>query len=86
LAVLLVAFRPEDRRASLFLAWPLAAYAAGMLVLADARVSAFGWYRITVYPEAYLLASLAVWRAVRAPDLAGTALVLATGGAAAATA
>lgn len=86
LAVLLVAARSEDRRASLFLAWPLAAYAAGMLVLADSRVSTFGWYRITVYPEAYLLAGLAAWRALREPDLAGVTLLLVTGGAAAATA
>ena len=83
LAVALVAVRERDRSAGLYLAWPLAAYAAGMLVMSDSRVTGFGWYRITVYPEAYLLAGLAVWQLFRQPQLGWACLVLITGGAAA---
>jgi len=75
------------RRARLnVVAWPIVAYAATMLVMADVRVAYFGWYRIAIYPLVYLAAGYLVWRVLTAPSPAGVGLLLITGGAAAAAA
>jgi len=64
------------------LAWPAIAYLAGILVLADERVTArYGWYHIAVYPEIYLAAGFVAWRAISRVDVPGLALTLALGGA-----
>ena len=72
--------------ASDLVAWPVVAYAAAMLVMADQRVSIFGWYRIAVYPLVYLAAGYLVWRVATFPNPWNVTLVLITGGAAASAA
>jgi hypothetical protein len=62
----------------LLLAWPLAAYALTMAVLAgEILTSQYGWYRIILYPEIHLAAGYLVWQAVSAPTLGRLGLVLA---------
>jgi 4-amino-4-deoxy-L-arabinose transferase-like glycosyltransferase len=81
----MIATRLSARNRVRFVAWPVIAYAATMLVMADVRVAYFGWYRITIYPLVYLAAGYLVWRAIAAPNPALVTLVLITGGAAAAS-
>jgi hypothetical protein len=72
----------RHRRRELFLVWPVAAYAATMLVMAGERqVEQYGWYKIMIYPEIYLAAGALAWMAARRPSVAGLTLVLALGGA-----
>jgi 4-amino-4-deoxy-L-arabinose transferase-like glycosyltransferase len=68
------------------IAWPVVAYAAAMLVMADQRVAYFGWYRIAVYPLLYLAAGYLVWRVATAPNPWNVTFVLITGGAVASAA
>jgi Dolichyl-phosphate-mannose-protein mannosyltransferase len=79
---LLAGFRRGPRM--LLLAWPILAYAAAMLVMADNRVNGFGWYRITVYPLVYLAAGHLLWLAWRSASPAVVTAVAVFGGAAAA--
>lgn len=71
-------------RRELLLAWPVAAYAATILVMAGERQSEqYGWYKVILYPEVYLAAGYLVWLAMVAPTLSRLAIVLVLGGAAA---
>jgi hypothetical protein len=66
----------------LFLAWPVVAYAAVMLVLSgESEVAQYGWYRIIVYPEVYLAAGWLAWEALRRRSLTLLGLLLVLGGA-----
>jgi 4-amino-4-deoxy-L-arabinose transferase-like glycosyltransferase len=76
-------FSPRSRVG--LVAWPVIAYSATMLVVADVRVAYFGWYRIAIYPLVYLAAGYLAWRALAAANPAVVTLVLITGGAAAAS-
>lgn len=78
--------RTTGNRLGLYAAAPLLVYAATILFLADNRVAAFGWYRIAVYPPAYVLAALVLVTAAERREFLTAMLVLITGGAAAAEA
>lgn len=70
------------RRCDLFLIWPVAAYAATMLLLAnESQVAQYGWYRVIVYPELYLAAGWLAWEAISRRSLGLATLLLALGGA-----
>jgi hypothetical protein len=84
LALVVVASARRGRRADVLLAWPLAAFAITVMLVADAGVvNRYGWYRFAVYPLAYLLAADAVVTTVLRPTLIRAVLVLAVPGAAA---
>jgi hypothetical protein len=69
----------------LLLAWPLAAYALTIAVMAgEIQTAQYGWYRVILYPEIHLAAGYLVWQAVSRPTLGRLGLVLALGGATAA--
>ena len=77
-----MATRRGDRE--LFLAWPVAAYAAAMLVMAgELQTQQYGWYKLIVYPEVYLAAGYLIWSALAAPTLSRLTVLLVLGGAAA---
>ena len=82
----LFAVRGHRGPRELLLAWPFAAYAATIAVLAgEPLVHQFGWYRLAMMPFAYLAAGELLWRALRAPAPAPVALVLVLGGASSST-
>ena len=81
MAVGLLLVRDRLSPAQLLLAWPAVAYAAAMLVMTDERVTAFGWYRIAVYPLLYLAAAWLTQSLLRRrPSPVATIAVLITGG------
>jgi len=84
LAVGIALFRSRSSPAQWLLAWPAVAYAATMLVMADDRVTVFGWYRITIYPLIYLAAGGLVQLVLRSrPSVPAVVVVFVTGGASA---
>jgi 4-amino-4-deoxy-L-arabinose transferase-like glycosyltransferase len=84
LGLALAATLRGPRRADLFLAWPVAAYALAMMLLADpANASRYGWYRFAIYPLVYLSAAAFAARTVRQPSLVPVALLAAVPAAAA---
>ena len=84
LALAVIAVSRRARRADLLLAWPLAAFAVTIMLVADpSLVGRYGWYRFAVYPLAYLLAADMVVTTVWRPSLIRSVLVLAVPGAAA---
>lgn len=71
----------EPRGEAWLLAWPVAAYLAVIVILADQTwVATYGWYRVAVYPLVYLAAAALAWRLLEAPSVSLAALVLALGG------
>lgn len=79
--------RGARARTQMLLAWPVLAFSAALLVLADERViSQYGWYREAVYPLVYLAAGGLAWQAVVRPALGRVAALLVLGGASASTA
>lgn len=68
----------------LLLAWPVAAYAAAVLIMAgELQTQQYGWYKVIVYPQLYLAAGYLVWAGLAAPSLSRLTMLLVLGGAAA---
>ena len=83
LAIGALAFGNGEDAGKAFVAWPVAAYAATLLLMADPRViPVYGWYRITIYPLVYLAAGHACAKTVSRPTASRLILLMATGGAA----
>jgi 4-amino-4-deoxy-L-arabinose transferase-like glycosyltransferase len=82
LAVALVASLGRARGADLLLAWPLTCFAITIMLMADVgNAYRYGWYRLAVYPLAYLAAADLVVSTIRRPTLVQVALVVTVPGA-----
>jgi 4-amino-4-deoxy-L-arabinose transferase-like glycosyltransferase len=75
LALLAVLRRPT--RGDLLLAWPIAAFAVVVMLVADVNAAfRYGWYRFAIYPLVYLVAADFVVAAVLRPTLVRLAILL----------
>lgn len=77
LGLALLAALRRPRGGDLLLAWPVAAFAVTIMLVADVGAAyRYGWYRFAIYPLVYLVAADFVVTAVLKPTLVRLALLL----------
>lgn len=77
LSLALLAWERGLSRRELLIAWPIAAYALVIMLIADPGLAEhYGWYRFAVYPLVYLAAANFLVATIRRPTLVRLAILL----------